>query len=117
MAEKENPSETVQSMMAKNLEDARLAMTNYLQFVERSMSASPLGATYQARTFRDYVERTVAANFDLSGKLLHAKDFQDIVRIQTEFLQAQLGALTEQTRCLEETATKATPDITRIPIK
>jgi hypothetical protein len=117
MAENENPSDTVRSVMAKNLEDARLAMTNYLQFVERSMSASPLGTTAQARTFRDYVERTVAANFDLSGQLLHARDFQDIVRIQTEFFQAQLGALTEQTRRLQETATEPAPNVTRIPIK
>jgi phasin family protein len=117
MADNESPSDTVRSVMAKNLAEARLAMANYLQFVERSMSASPLGATEQAKTFRGYVEQTVAANFELSHKLLHAKDFQDIVRIQTEFFQAQLRALTEQTKDLEQTATKAATDVTRIPIK
>jgi hypothetical protein len=103
--------------MARNLAEARLAMTNYLQFVERSMSASPLGATDQAKTFRNYVEQTVAANFELSGKLLHARDFQDIVRIQTEFFQAQFRALTEQKKDLEQTATQAASDVTRVPIK
>jgi hypothetical protein len=117
MADHENPSDPVRAVMAKNLKDARSAMSNYLQFVERSMSASPLGATEQAKTFRSYVEQTVAANFELSDKLLHAKDFQEIVRIQTEFFQAQLGALTEQKKDLEETATKAGPAATRIPIK
>jgi hypothetical protein len=117
MADNKNPPDAVRSAMARNLEEARLAMSNYFQFVEKSMSASPLGATDQARTFRSYVERTVAANFELSDRLLHAEDFRDIVRIQTEFFQAQLRALTEQTKDLDVTATKATPEVTRIPIK
>lgn len=98
MTEYENPPDVVRSAMATNLEQARRAMTNYFQFVEKSMSASPLGATDQARTFISYVERTVAANFELSDRLLHAKDIQDVLRIQTEFFQTQLRALTEQTK-------------------
>jgi hypothetical protein len=117
MADNKNPPDAVRSVMARNLEEARLAMSNYFQFVEKSMSSSPLGATDQARTFRSYVERTVAANFELSDRLLHAEGFQDIVRIQTEFFQAQLRALTEQTKDLGATATEATPEVTRIPIK
>jgi hypothetical protein len=117
MADNENPSDAVQSAMVRNLEQARLAMNNYFQFVEKSMSASPLGATDQAKTFRSYVERTVAANFELSDQLLHVEDFQDIVRIQTDFFQAQLRALTEQTKELDETAVQTTSNITRIPIK
>jgi hypothetical protein len=117
MADNENPSDAVQSAMVRNLEQARLAMNNYFQFVEKSMSASPLGATDQAKTFRSYVERTVAANFELSDRLLHAEDFQDIVRIQTDFFQAQLRALTEQTKELDETVIQPTSNITRIPIK
>jgi hypothetical protein len=117
MTDNKSPPDAVRSVMARNLEEARLAMSNYFQFVEKSMSASPLGATDQARTFRSYVERTVAANFELSDRLLHAEDFQDIVRIQAEFFQAQLRALTEQTKDLSVTATKATPEVTRIPIK
>jgi hypothetical protein len=32
-------------VMAKNLEQAHGAIANYFQFVEKSISASPLGAT------------------------------------------------------------------------
>jgi hypothetical protein len=116
MADIEKPSTIVRSMMAENLEQARSAMTNYFQFVEKSMSASPLAATDQAKGFRSYIERSVAASFQLSDKLLRAKDFQDILRIQSEFFQTQLRALTEQSKDLE-TASEATPEVTRIPIK
>jgi phasin len=117
MAESENPSDVVRSMMAKNLEQARGAMTNYFQFLEKSMSTSPLGATDQAKTFKGYVERNVAASFEFSDKLLHAKDFQDILRIQTEFFQTQLRALTEQGKEVGDTAAKPASEVINVPIK
>ena len=117
MADIEKPSDIVRSVMSENVEKARSAMTNYFQFVEKSMSASPLAATDQAKTFRSYLERSVAASFELSDKLLRAKDFQDVLRVQTEFFQTQLRALTEQSKDPGEAATKAAPDVTRVQIK
>jgi len=63
------------------------------------------------------VEQSVAASFGLSDKLLRAKDFQDVVRIQTEFFQTQLKALTEKSKDLSGTTTKAVSDVTRVEIK
>ncbi len=117
MAENEMPAEQVRSVMTKNIEQAHGAIANYFQLVEKSISASPLGATDQTKTFRNYVERSVAASFGLSDKLLRAKDFQDVLRIQTEFFQTQLKALTEQSKDLCGTATKAASDVTPIQIK
>jgi hypothetical protein len=117
MAENEMPAEQVRSVMTKNIEQAHGAIANYFQLVEKSISASPLGATDQTKTFRNYVERSVAASFGLSDKLLRAKDFQDVLRIQTEFFQTQLKALTEQSKDLCGTATKAASDVTHVPIK
>jgi phasin family protein len=59
----------------------------------------------------------VAASFEFSDKLLHAKDFQDIVRIQTEFFQTQLRTLTEQSKGLEDTGAKTASDVINVPIK
>jgi len=117
MAENEMPAEQVRSVMTKNIEQAHGVIANYFQLVEKSISASPLGATDQTKTFRNYVERSVAASFGLSDKLLRAKDFQDVLRIQTEFFQTQLKALTEQSKDLCGTATKAASDVTHVPIK
>lgn len=117
MAKSEAPADQVRSVMVKNLEQAHGAIANYFQFVEKSISASPLGATDQAKTFRSYVERSVAASFELSDKLLRAKDLQDVLRIQTEFLQTQLEALTERSKELCGTAIEVASDVTRIPIK
>ena len=55
MSENETPADQVRSVMAKNLEQAHGAIANYFQFVEKSISASPLGATDRTKTFRSYV--------------------------------------------------------------
>ena len=48
-------------------------------------------------------------------KLLQAKDVQDLVKLQTEFVQAQMHAMTEQAKDLSETTTKAMMDSAKIP--
>lgn len=107
-----NSSDVILNVMTRNLDQARGAMTNYLQFIEKSLSVTPLGTSSQANTLKGYVERNIAATFDFSEQLLHAKDFQDVVRIQTEFLQAQFRVLTEQAKEVVE-MTKPTVIIPR----
>jgi hypothetical protein len=80
-------------MMINNVEQAHREIANYFQFVEKAISDSPLGTTDQTKAFRASVERSVAASFELSDKLLHAKDLKDVLRIQTDFFQTQLRAL------------------------
>lgn len=117
MAENETPTDQIRSVMTKNLEQAHEAIANYFRLVEKSISALPLGAADQTKTFRNYVERSVAASFGLSDQLLRAKDVQDVVRIQTEFFQTQLKALTEKSKDLSGTTTEAVSDVTRVQIK
>jgi len=117
MAENKTPADLARSMMTKNLEQAHEAITNYFRLVEKSISSSPLGAADQTKTFRNYVERSVAASFGLSDQLLRAKDLQDVIRIQTEFFQTQLKALTENSKEFSGTTTNAASDATRVQIK
>jgi hypothetical protein len=85
MAENETSADQVRSVIAQNLEQAHKAITNCFEMVERNIASSPLGAADQTKTFRSYVERSVAASFELSDKILHAKNLQDVLHIQTEF--------------------------------
>jgi hypothetical protein len=45
--------------------------------------------------------------------LVRARDIDEVMRIQAEFLQAQMVALTEQAQALGQTATKAATDATK----
>ena len=55
-------------------------------------------------------ERNVANSFDFAQKIVRAKDVQEVMRLQTEFVKAQMEALSEQARELGTAATKAATD-------
>ena len=90
MATEENPFEAVRAMMLENLEKVGTATQSYLDMVERTMRGFPGANQEQISTFKEYIERQVAANRDFGEKLLRAKDFQEAFRIQVEYFQAQL---------------------------
>lgn len=75
--------------------------------IGKSLGSSPLPFADHARAFRTFLRQSIDQGFDLSGKLLLAKDVQEVVRIQSEFFQGQLNALNEQVRAVGESAAKA----------
>ena len=89
------------------MKQARGAMENYLDFFQKSMSASPWAGTELNKKVADYAQHNIATFFGFAQQLTQAKDLQDMVRIQTEFLQTQMKSLTEQAKDLSETATGA----------
>src|SRR5664280_1751778 len=107
MAEDKKPSDNLSAMAGQTMEQARGAMENYLNFFQKTMSASPWAGAELNKKVADYAQQNVATAFGFAQKLTQSKDLQDLVRIQTEFLQAQMKSLTEQAKDLSETATKA----------
>jgi phasin len=97
----------MRAMTEQTMEHARDVMNKYLQFVQQGMSVWPGGGTELSKKAMSYTEQNVANTFDLAKKLVLAKDVQEAVRLQTEFAQAQVAALTEQAKDLAETAAKA----------
>ena len=69
-----------------------------------SVATSAKDASVKAVT---YAETNVNAAFDLAGKLVHAKDVQEVVKLQTEYLQAQMAAIQAQAKELGEAVQKA----------
>jgi phasin family protein len=50
------------------------------------------------------------AAFDHAKKLLHAKDLQEAMQLQTEFLKAQYSAATERLSEMSGTMQRSSPD-------
>ena len=105
MATEENPFEAVRAMMLENLEKVGSATQSYIDMVERTMRGFPGANQEQISTFKEYIERQVAANRDFGEKLLRAKDIQEAFRIQVEYFQAQLkGAASDAAKIGAKTA-------------
>jgi len=62
---------------------------------------------------KTYTEQNISASADCVHKLSQAKDFQEVFRIQTEFMQTQLNSFAKQARSLGEAYTKAVTDATK----
>src|SRR6516165_1552034 len=70
-----NPFEAVRAMMLENLEKVGTATQSYLDIVERTMRAFPGANQEQISTFKECIERQVAANRDLRGEAFAREGF------------------------------------------
>jgi hypothetical protein len=71
---------------------ARGAMESYLDFFQKTMFASPWAQTDLNKKIQSYASKNLASTFEFAQKLTRAKDLQELVQIQTEFMQTQLKA-------------------------
>jgi hypothetical protein len=98
-------------MLTQHFDQTRKALESYLDFLQKAIKASPLLDTDLNKKMKTYMEQNIAAATEFAQKASNAKDFQDFWRIQTEFMQAQWRAFTEQTKKLSESATKSATDV------
>ena len=66
------------------------ATQTYIDMVERIMRNVQSANQEQISTFKEYIERQVAANREFIERLLRAKDVPEALRIQVEYFQSQL---------------------------
>ncbi|NVO13568.1 MAG: phasin family protein [Rhodoplanes sp.] len=101
----------IRKMTEQSMEQVRSAINSYLQFFQRGVPGMPaLGGNELSNKVLSYAERNVATAFDFAQSLMAAKDVQEVLKMQTEFLQGQMQAMTEQVKDLSETAIKAVTD-------
>jgi hypothetical protein len=94
--------------LEQTMEQTRGAVDNYFNFLQKTISSYPSGGTDFGEKLKSYAEKNIAATHEFVLKLSQAKDFQDVVRIQNEFMQTQMNAFGEHTKTLGEEVTKAT---------
>ena len=99
--------ETTEKQVEQNMENARGAMDNYFSLLQNFWGPD---LTEKMRT---YTERNLSASADCVHKLSQARDFQEVFRIQTEFMQTQWSSFAEQAKSLGEAYTKAATDATK----
>ncbi len=94
--------------IAKQAKEQALAVTDdYFNFLRKIISSYPSGATEFGKDLKGYAEKNIIAVQEFVHKLSEAKDFQEIFRLQTEFMQAQFAALSEETKSLGEAYSKS----------
>jgi len=90
----------------RSVEQARKAFEGFLTVAQRASgvageaaaNTSPSGAKSVSAHVLTYTERNVNAAFDLAQKLVRAKDPQEALALQSEYMKAQLAVLQEQAK-------------------
>jgi len=107
MAEINSSVEGVRAALTEALVRLRKANVDYFEMLEKGISSSPLPIANQAKEVCSFMQRNVTATLDLSDKLIQAKDVQGALKLQADFFQDQMRALTDQTKTMGEAAMKA----------
>jgi hypothetical protein len=89
----------------------------YFDNLRRIVSSAPSGGTELGEKIKNYVEKNLSATHEFMKQLSQAKGFQDLLRLQNEFLQSQFAAIAEQTKSLGEAFTKGATETGKKPFK
>ena len=108
----EVPAE-LRAMTEKSMEQARVAFNTFMSAAQQAVShfegqakAMQAGAKDVSEKAMGYAESNVANAFAFADRLVHAKDIQQVIALQTEFVQAQMKELAAQAKELSEAASK-----------
>ena len=91
------------------------AMENYFGWLQKTTSALPWSNTNLNRILLSHATQNVTAAFAFVQKLSQAKSFQDVVKIQIEFMNAQLNSFNDQAKIIGEIYTKAATAVAKTP--
>jgi phasin len=103
----------------KSIAQARQAFDGYIAAAHNAVSAFEGHAETARKGARDVTEKAIsfaqqniASSFELAQQLMAAKDVQEVLKLQSDYVHKQMQVLTEQARELGESTSKAARDAT-----
>ncbi len=112
----EIPSE-MRAFAERSVEQAKQAFDGFISAAHQAVSAmegqaetARKGASQITEKAMNFAEQNVARSFEFAQQLVRAKDVQEVMKLQAEYVRNQLQVFTEQARDLGETAGKAAAD-------
>jgi hypothetical protein len=118
MAKDKEPTEPLMGMAKQTAEQitgrTQETTENYLKWLQTTMSAFPWGNTDLNKKLLSYATENVSASFGFVQRLSQARNLEDAVKIQTEFMTAQFNSFNEQAKNIGEIYTK-TAAAMRVP--
>jgi hypothetical protein len=115
MTEKDSLTATAAQTAEQMTKQTQGVMENYFGWLQKTMSTFPWSNTNLNRILLSNATQNITATFAFVQKISQAKNFQEAVKIQTEFMEAQMNSFNEQAKVLSEMYTKAAEDAMKTP--
>ena len=101
----------------RSVEQARQAFDGFISAAHHAMSTfegqaetARKGAREVTEKAMTFAERNMASAFAFANDLVRARDLQEVLRLQADYIRRQMETLTEQARELGESTSKAAKD-------
>ena len=98
----------------RSVEQAKQAFDGFISAAHQAVNAfegqaesARKGAKDVAEKAMSFAEQNVTNSFQFAQQLVRAKDVQEVMRLQADFIRNQMQILTEQARALGESAGQA----------
>lgn len=88
------------------IDNARGPVDNYFDVVQIAFGLNPWRGTDLVDRMQRIAKQNVHANFEFMSKLTSAKDFMDVLRAQTKYVQSQLGLFSEELKAVRKACGK-----------
>ena len=106
-------SEQVREFAEKSVNQAEKAFEAFISQANKSVEMVPHPAAKLSKTALSYTETNIKAVFDHARKLVHAKDYQEAMQLQADFLKQQYAAVTDQMKSFAAGAGGIATDATK----
>jgi phasin len=97
----------------RSMEQARTAFDSFVTAAQQAANVAQTqamnaqsGAREVGTLAMQFTERNIASSFEFAQKLMRAKDAADVASMHSDFVTAQIAALTEQARELSRQTAK-----------
>ena len=88
----------VRDFAMKSVDQAERAISSFMESASKSVAVVPSPMNDAAQQSLAITEKNLKAAFEHARKLMNAKDINEVMQLQTEFLRNQFGIATEQSR-------------------
>ena len=89
----------VREFAVKSVDQAERAISSFMESASKSVAMVPSPTSDAAQQALAITEKNLKAAFEHAHKLMNAKDINEVMQLQTEFLRNQFGIATEQSNC------------------
>jgi phasin len=88
----------VRDFAVKSVDQAERAISSFMESASKSVAMVPSPMNDTAQQALAITEKNLKAAFEHARKLMNAKDINEVMQLQTEFLRNQFGIATEQSK-------------------
>jgi phasin len=103
----------VREFAEKSVDQAEKAISSFMDSASKSVAMIPGPMTDVAKQALAITEANLKASFEHARKLMHVKDINEVMQLQSDFLRNQFGAATEQLKQMTGGVVTAAKDVSK----